>query len=659
MSEADYRPVIVFVTGVAEYHIRVISGIRRALDDQRIPLLAVVIAGFGTPQTPELVLDLIRTGASRGVIALADALVLSRPDLIEALVDMDVPVVTVGEKFRDRPRVHGDTGLGMRSLTTHLLDECGVKRVMLVRGVPGYVDSVIRERIVRQECERRGLAFDDALVVDGLFLSGPTYERVNSVLERRPDVDAIVALNDPSALGALSAVIEHGLRVPDDVLVSGYDNILDSSTSWPPLTTVDQHLADQGYEAGRLLLRQMAGRRISADLRVASQLVVRASTRRADEPVETVTQSALRLQARTILQERWLTLSRTMAGCRTLDEVAEALGACLPQVGIPRCFIALDDPAAGGPSGAARGLDRPTVLAVSYRHGRIDPPMDEVYPRHRLLPTEIRGELAHGDLLVQPLSIDGRERGILLYDLETSSHQLSELLRIELPRAIEMICSAREMRNHAASLEQLVVRRTRELERVNAELRRSVMRDGLTGIANRRGFEDFLAGACHGPGDGHGDERRAGAGQTPDEPTPERHIALLMIDVDMFKAFNDRYGHPAGDETLKVVAASLEGSVRGAQDLAARYGGEEFAAVLPGCDRDQALAVARRFTDLLAAAAIRHEASSVSPLVTTSIGVATRRLDPDCTPERLKAEADQALYRAKAEGRNTIVTVTG
>lgn len=183
----------------------------------------------------------------------------------------------------------------------------------------------------------------------------------------------------------------------------------------------------------------------------------------------------------------------------------------------------------------------------------------------------------------------------------------------------------------------LTLRRQTEL------LRRLAMQDGLTGIANRRRFEATIAA----------DWRRAQRNGRP--------LTLMMIDVDHFKAYNDRYGHQAGDACLRAVARILEDSVRRASDLVARYGGEEFAILLGDAgDGPGALEVAGTIHQAMRDAEMPHDASSTAGWVTASVGVATVHPAAGEGPEALIRAADRALYQAKAGGRNrTSVAVPG
>jgi len=165
--------------------------------------------------------------------------------------------------------------------------------------------------------------------------------------------------------------------------------------------------------------------------------------------------------------------------------------------------------------------------------------------------------------------------------------------------------------------------------------------DGLTGLANRRHF------------DGVADEewRRCAREHQP--------LSLLMLDVDYFKLFNDRYGHLVGDGCLRAIASQLAAAARRPGDLTARYGGEEFLALMPHTDRAGALRVAELVRKLVQDLAIAHDASPSPGVITVSIGVATAWPEGPATSSKnisaLLAAADTALYQAKSGGRNRIV----
>lgn len=176
---------------------------------------------------------------------------------------------------------------------------------------------------------------------------------------------------------------------------------------------------------------------------------------------------------------------------------------------------------------------------------------------------------------------------------------------------------------------------TEELLRTNQELQRLIAIDGLTCIANRRHFEQRY----------EEEWRRA--------MRDEHQLSLIMIDIDHFKKYNDTYGHLAGDECLKKVAAVLADTAARAGDFAARYGGEEFVVLLPNTDSLGALVVAEALRSAISGLEIEHKATPLQ-ILTVSAGVATVEPYREAGPEVLIERADRALYQAKASGRNNV-----
>jgi diguanylate cyclase (GGDEF)-like protein len=166
------------------------------------------------------------------------------------------------------------------------------------------------------------------------------------------------------------------------------------------------------------------------------------------------------------------------------------------------------------------------------------------------------------------------------------------------------------------------------------QLRAMAFVDGLTGLANRRRFDEALLAewrVC----------RRNGL-----------PLSLIMVDIDYFKIFNDTYGHQAGDVCLQAVAEVLRRGMGRPHDLAARYGGEEFVCLMPGSDLDGALAKAESMREAIQGLGIPHKRSSVAGVVTVSLGVGSCFPEECMAPEQLLAVADAELYVSKSAGRN-------
>ena len=249
---------------------------------------------------------------------------------------------------------------------------------------------------------------------------------------------------------------------------------------------------------------------------------------------------------------------------------------------------------------------------------------------------------ALGIVPTNALTVDGVQIGGAL-EMLLIAFALAErynALRRERLRAQQDLLAVKEQllemsRMTERNLEQRVDERTKQLLAMNRKLEALSLLDPLTGIANRRQFEQTLRREW---------TRMERLGQP---------LALVMLDVDSFKIYNDKYGHPAGDECLRNVAQAIF-RVSRSNELVARYGGEEFAVIAPDADGQDALHIAQRARSAVEALGLPHGGSDQG-VVTVSCGVASATPGPDSTLESLLRRADNALYAAKARGRNQVV----
>ncbi|WP_455209058.1 diguanylate cyclase [Kaarinaea lacus] len=211
---------------------------------------------------------------------------------------------------------------------------------------------------------------------------------------------------------------------------------------------------------------------------------------------------------------------------------------------------------------------------------------------------------------------------------------------VKLPDKIELIARIRaHTKAYLTQLERDEAFRKlgelqKELQRSNAELQKLTCMDGLTCIANRRRFDDFIRKEC--------------LRSARDETT----ISLILIDIDYFKLYNDNYGHLKGDECLQQVASTLQKAVQRPADLVARYGGEEFAVVLPSTDAVGAIKIADSLRHAVEALELPHAYSPLTNIITISMGIACKVANEKTSPADLIEMADEALYEAKNAGRN-------
>jgi diguanylate cyclase (GGDEF)-like protein len=210
--------------------------------------------------------------------------------------------------------------------------------------------------------------------------------------------------------------------------------------------------------------------------------------------------------------------------------------------------------------------------------------------------------------------------------------------KIELLSRIRAALKLKHEMDRRKLREKKLLEVTRELEKAVTKLNRLSSLDGLTCIANRRSFDEHL--------DSEWKRCRRNA----------RPLSLIMADIDYFKAYNDTYGHQAGDECLKSVALALDTALNRPGDLTCRYGGEEFAVVLPETNKKGAIHIANTLSQSVGSLHILHKNSPLGGKVTVSMGVASVLPTKDLSHADLVAAADKALYKAKQEGRNRIRT---
>lgn len=539
---------------------------------------------------------------------------------------------------------------------------------LLADAMPGVGALQIADRAGRvQAASRGGLAGRDVSQQDyftaardggpdaGLYLSPPRRTVLNNftaVLSRalydaEGHFDGVVSASLDSAY--LEIVLRAGLYAPDAraTIVHGGGAIIVSSplAGARPGQNLDvpgsmfrrhldsglAHSVQQGLLVGRDERRMVAMRTVSPpSLRLDHPIIVRMS-RRTDDVLaswrtETRNELVLLLLAMGI-SGAWL---RWHQGRRQQLERTERAAARAERESARRLEFGL--------RGADLGLWEwnlsDDTVSVNAREMEMlgYPPTDE----------PLRGEFWRG--LVHPDDqIEADQAAAAHLRGETPSYRLEHRCRHSAGHWIWVLTHAMVMQRSARGRPLRVVgthldiserkRSQLELERMNAQLAALSLTDGLTGVANRRQFDQTL-----------GQEWARGL-------RTHQPLTLLMLDVDHFKHYNDHLGHPEGDACLRAVAQVLSACLRHPMERLMRYGGEEFAVLLAAADAQTGARVAQRCLDALTHAQLPHPSSPLGPWVSISIGVASLQPRPELVAEQLVTAADAALYRAKQHGR--------
>jgi len=245
------------------------------------------------------------------------------------------------------------------------------------------------------------------------------------------------------------------------------------------------------------------------------------------------------------------------------------------------------------------------------------------------------------DLVIPPDHREAHKAGLKRYILTGKGSFLRTNLELQARHKngkefpIELTISANNFENHHVFTG--IIRDITERKEIEERLKILSIRDGLTGVGNRRFFDEVM-------------QKEWKLGLRNQKP-----LSLILLDIDYFKNYNDAYGHPAGDRCLKEIADVIVSSLHRPADHVARYGGEEFVILMPDTDAKGVLSIGENIRANIETRKVEHSQSKVSAYVTASLGCATIIPSPDPSPADFLKTADRALYQAKKQNRNQVV----
>ena len=488
-----------------------------------------------------------------------------------------VPTVTIGAPLENFPQVKTDDYSAFHQLTLHLIQDHGARSFWFVKGAEQYdtdLNSEARSRRYgfQNACREMGIPAGNIRFLDGNWKpdTGEQAARMFAESENRPD--ALVFANDDMALGALGTLRDLGIRVPEDVIVTGFDGIFSASLCTPRLATVERNFADVGFRAMEVLRDVMDGKEVPAVTYNQMRYSLAGTCGCAEESgVETT-----RIKNRFYRQTRYL-----RQFYQTQDKLATSL---FSAESLEDVMDTVEEHAGIFSDGDLRVyLDERYFRFMSEEDSMKEEDWEQIqqYSGRFMLVADSRRRIAR--------NTDRRVVSIadLQNDLEEfagqnlpANQRLIRYITLRHGRIILGVMMLRgtsmatEMNLHESIVNEVVlsmktIRQNMSLNRLNERLNELYVTDSLTGLYNRFGMERFGEPLFR---------RLTDAG---------REVEIIFLDVDDMKGINDRYGHEAGDESLRMTADVLRRLSRPG-DFLMRYGGDEFVAVGEYAEKDLA-----------------------------------------------------------------------
>ncbi|MBQ1662902.1 MAG: GGDEF domain-containing protein [Treponema sp.] len=547
-----------------------------------------------------------------------------------------LPVVSVGADIKDIHSVYCTGKVGFSALISHIIEKHGCRRIALMGARNNSTDAINREKIYKQVLLEHNIAYDSRLMMDGAF----TYDMALLALNRyrdvqgRIDFDAIIAANDQMAYACVDYLRQHKIKVPEEVIVTGFDDELRSSIMSPTLSTVNQDLEKQGFESARVLFELMEGKTLPKDVTVDSVALYRQSCScvpASDQTMNAIDQNGNRILNKDIgnfpAVGEWclkrsqfiqvIHLYTEMQNDVNLIQFREHINSDLISLGILSAAVVLfEHPISTDRVEFFSLPPKATVYSALDRYsgfwlGNAEAPIP-FNPQERLIPDGLFADM--DKMQVHALYHTSTVYGYLIFRPGTYDVTV-----------YAMVCN---MFSNALSSAYNLTRSEEEradLEKEFAVATRTSVTDELTGVLNRRGFLNYGQKALEvSLANGKGG-------------------MVLFCDIDGLKKINDSYGHSAGDKVIRMEADILKKTFR-QSDIIGRLGGDEFAVVAPHLSEKKFQLALRLIDDF---SNQWNESSGEPYKLSLSVGAAVYNVGEIPSLETLLKKADEALYLEK------------
>lgn len=541
----------------------------------------------------------------------------------------DIPMVSIGLKIPKRTSILCDPKPGLQKIMETIVDHRKCKKICVLGNIPGSREATERTQIILNFLRKRGIRFDERFIIGGNFTYEDSLRHLEEYWDDKGafDFDAVVALNDDMAFAALDFCARKKIKVPGQILVSGFDNVPRAEFSHPSLTTVSQDIFGQGRTAVEALLNLIDKKRVQSEIYVNAEPVFRNSCSPTNERiVENAVEGHVGTEWLEKKNQFYILNDFFISGQVRLNmaKLRKYFKENIERFGVTAAALCIYDPPlyVNDKSDCPNLPERACVYA-SFDNNKhyiqnINSEPIEFDPRKGMLPEGILG-FSPGMYQVEPLYKCETKYGYMVFKCGPHEYLVYSMMVFAFARLVSDAWEASKAENQA----RLQHERAAKLNLISKT-------DELTGLLNRRGFMEL-------------------GQQTIDIALVLRQGGMVIFgDMDGLKTINDTYGHDAGDRAIKAEAEILKKCFR-ASDIVGRLGGDEFVILAAGLAEPR-LSVIRENIEAACKAwnIVHNEPFEIS----ISLGCKAFSSDNKSLEEILK-EADSLLYEEKRQKKNS------
>ncbi len=537
--------------------------------------------------------------------------------------EKNIPVVSIGMPLEGIPSINFSNEEGMRALITHLVEAHGVKRIAFLSGPADHSDCIARLNATRETLSKYGLSLKEEDIAYSDW--GNTVPRmvINQMIEKKDFPDALVCANDTMAMAAFTQFIRNGYSVPEDMIITGFDNSTYGQKSYPALTTVDPNFPEIGYQSCQILWDQILGKDAAFHHTVPSRFARAESCGCIDHPdyvnlrkyfckysyQNFLESTAIEMFERLLLQ--------SMSGTNGYESLKEQMQDHFNR----NHFFEGDDfhiivdhdyfekVITEENAGKEIAYEEQMDVIVSLKNGQPLPNL--VVDRHELIPGYEKTDGEQHVYYFLPLHNQQYNYAYVVFkdDAAIMQQDKANPYLEKLQESVKMLCI------------------NLRLNRVNQDLKRVYNRDPMTGLYNRLAYEEKAELLYK---------------QSLKDKTT---MMVMFVDINYMKRINDQYGHLHGDNAIKLVAESIK-SVLKKDWIAVRFGGDEFLLIASNCDRELAAEVR---LNILSCLARKNHEESLPFEISASCGYVITNPDMPSHLQEYVKEADNLMYQIKQE----------